>query len=44
LSELLHTPIPSRFASWAAQPAELQRSLVQWYPAYERRALTRPPQ
>lgn len=42
LSELLRTPIPSRFAHWAAQPAELHRSLAQWYPAYERRALTPP--
>ncbi len=39
LSELLRAPVPGRFAGWAAQPAELQRSLVQWYPAYERRAL-----
>lgn len=44
LSELLRAPVPSRFAPWAAQPAELQRSLVQWYPAYERRALTQPQQ
>ena len=43
LSELLRTPVPPRFARWAAQPAELQRSLVQWYPAYERRALAHPP-
>lgn len=39
LAELLQQPVPERFASWAAQPAELQRSLAQWYPAYERRAL-----
>ncbi|WP_404300597.1 quinoprotein relay system zinc metallohydrolase 1 [Alicycliphilus denitrificans] len=44
LSELLRAPVPSRFAGWAAQPAELQRSLVQWYPAHERRALMQPPQ
>lgn len=42
LSEILHRPAPSRFAHWAAQPAELRRSLVQWYPAYERRALAQP--
>ena len=39
LSELLRQLPPARFAQWAAQPAELQRSLVQWYPGYERRAL-----
>lgn len=39
LSELLRTPVPARFAGWAAQPAELHRSLVQWYPRYEQRAL-----
>ena len=44
LSELLRTPVPGRFAQWAAQPAELQRSLVQWYPGYERRALVQPQQ
>ena len=43
LSELLRAPVPGRFAGWAAQPAELQRSLVQWYPAHERRALMQPP-
>ena len=44
LSELLRAPVPGRFAQWAAQPAELQRSLVQWYPGYERRALVQPQQ
>lgn len=39
LGELLRTPVPARFASWAAQPAELHRSLTQLYPAYERAAL-----
>jgi quinoprotein relay system zinc metallohydrolase 1 len=38
---LLDTPIPERFARWAAQPAELHRSLTQWYPAYEAQALKR---
>ena len=42
LSELLRTPVPARFSHWAAQPAELHRSLAQWYPAYERRALAAP--
>ena len=32
-------PVPERFAGWAAQPAELHRSLAQWYPRYERQAL-----
>ena len=43
LSELLRAPVPARFARWAAQPAELHRSLAQWYPAHERRALQPPP-
>ncbi len=42
LSEMLAMPVPARFASWAAQPAEWQRSLTQWYPVHERRALERP--
>ena len=42
LNELLHDlPIPAEFAGWAALPAELHRSLTQWYPVYERRALAR---
>jgi quinoprotein relay system zinc metallohydrolase 1 len=42
LGELLHTvQIPQRFAHWAAQPAELHRSLAQWYPQVERQALAR---
>lgn len=39
LSELLRQTVPERFAAWAAQPAELHRSLAQWYPRYERQAL-----
>lgn len=39
LSELLRTPVPPRFATWAAQPAELHRSLTQWYPRFEQQAL-----
>jgi quinoprotein relay system zinc metallohydrolase 1 len=39
LSELLREPVPARFAAWAAQPAEWHRTLAQWYPAFERRAL-----
>lgn len=39
LSEVLTLPVPARFQAWAAQPAELHRTLAQWYPVYERRAL-----
>ena len=42
LGEVLSTPVPERFKSWAAQPAELHRSLTQWYPRYEQRALAGP--
>ncbi|PKO64417.1 MAG: MBL fold metallo-hydrolase [Betaproteobacteria bacterium HGW-Betaproteobacteria-16] len=42
LGEVLSTPVPERFKGWAAQPAELHRSLSQWYPRYEQRALTGP--
>lgn len=41
LSEVLALPVPERFARWAAQPAELRRSLMQWYPRFEGRALER---
>lgn len=39
LSEVLRTPIPAAFESWAAQPAELHRTIAQWYPNYEKQAL-----
>ena len=42
LGEVLRTPVPERFARWAAQPAELHRSLTQWYPLYEQRVLAAP--
>ena len=42
MSEVLRLPVPERFARWAAQPAELQRTLAQWYPRYEQRALAAP--
>lgn len=42
LSELMRQPVPERFAKWAAQPAEWQRTLVHWYPRYERAALDGP--
>jgi len=42
LSELLREPVPERFARWAAQPAELQRTLTQWYPRFEQAALPAP--
>lgn len=41
LSELLRVRIPERFAGWAAQPAEFNRSLAQWYPRHEQQALDR---
>ena len=43
LSEVLRQPVPERFAQWAAQPVELQRTLAQWYPRFEQRALATPP-
>jgi len=42
LGEVLGTPVPERFKRWAAQPAELHRSLTQWYPRYEQRVLAAP--
>jgi len=39
LGELLRISVPERFAAWAAQPAELHRSLTQMYPAHEHAAL-----
>jgi quinoprotein relay system zinc metallohydrolase 1 len=42
LGEVLRTPVPERFATWAAQPAELHRTLTQWYPRYEQRAMAAP--
>ena len=42
LGEVLRTPVPERFSKWAAQPAELHRSLTQWYPRYEQRAMAAP--
>jgi quinoprotein relay system zinc metallohydrolase 1 len=39
LSEVIRLSAPTRFASWAAQPAEYIRSVHQLYPAYERQAL-----
>ena len=43
LGEVLRAPVPERFARWAAQPAELHRSLTQWYHHHELRALAAPP-
>lgn len=42
LNEVLRQPVPERFVRWAAQPAELHRSLTQWYPQYEERVLAAP--
>jgi hypothetical protein len=39
LSEVLQTPLPARFKDWAAQPAEFQRTLTQWYPRHEADAM-----
>ena len=39
LAEVLALPVPDRFGTWAAQPVELHRTLTQWYPAFEQRAL-----
>jgi hypothetical protein len=43
LGEVLRAPVPERFSRWAAQPAELHRSLTQWYPHHERQVLATPP-
>ncbi|UCU95980.1 quinoprotein relay system zinc metallohydrolase 1 [Hydrogenophaga taeniospiralis] len=42
LGEVLGTPVPERFKRWAAQPAELHRSLTQWYPRYEQQVMVTP--
>jgi quinoprotein relay system zinc metallohydrolase 1 len=42
LSEVLRLPVPERFKAWAAQPAELHRSITQWYPRYEQQVLSGP--
>ena len=42
LSEVLRLPVPARFQTWAAQPAELHRSITQWYPRYEQQVLAAP--
>ena len=39
LGEVIRLPIPQRFASWAAQPAEFVRTVHHLYPAFERQAL-----
>ena len=39
LGEVLRLPLPPRFASWAAQPAEYMRSVTGLYPRYELDAL-----
>jgi len=41
IGELMRQPLPSRFAGWAAQPAEWHRTLAALYPAFEARALLR---
>ena len=39
IGELMRQPLPERFATWAAQPAEYIRSVTQLYPRYEVEAL-----
>ena len=39
---VLRLPVPERFKGWAAQPAELHRSITQWYPRYEQQVLGSP--
>jgi quinoprotein relay system zinc metallohydrolase 1 len=41
IGELMRQPLPERFAGWAAQPAEWHRTLAQFYPGHEARALLR---
>jgi len=41
IGELMRQPLPERFATWAAQPAEWHRTLAQFYPGHEARALLR---
>lgn len=42
LSEVLQLPIPGRFATWAAMPAEYTRSVTYLYPQYENEQLALP--
>ena len=42
LNEALHQPMGPAFARWAANPAEWHRTLTQWFPVFERRALASP--
>ncbi len=44
LNEVLYQAIDPAFVRWAANPAEWQRTLTQWYPVFERRVLQRPAQ
>jgi quinoprotein relay system zinc metallohydrolase 1 len=43
LSEVLRLNIPTRFAAWAAMPAEYTRSVTYLYPQYENEQLAQPP-
>lgn len=42
LSEVLRLSIPSRFAAWAAMPAEYVRSVTYLFPKYENEQLAQP--
>jgi quinoprotein relay system zinc metallohydrolase 1 len=41
LGEVMRTPIPPRFAGWAAMQAEFVRTVTYLYPAYELAVMTR---
>jgi len=41
ISEVMRQPLPTRFATWAAQPAEWHRTLAQLYPGLEAQTLLR---
>ncbi len=42
LNEALHQPMDAAFVRWAANPAEWHRTLTQWFPLFEKRALAVP--
>ena len=39
--DVMNTPIPERFKSWAAMPAEFVRNVTHLYPSYEEKSLGR---
>lgn len=42
MPEVLRMPVPTRFQTWAAHPAEYVRQVAHLYPRYERAVLTAP--